>query len=117
MEIDRRTHNNITILDIHGDLDSSSELHICQRIEEGISAHQNILLNISDTDYIDSTGLSVLITSRKKLLAKGLEFFICCPQSYVKRIFKLTKLYDFLPVFDNEELALSAFKAALNPSA
>jgi len=117
MEIDVRTQENINILSLHGDLDGKSETNLGQRIEEGISLHHNVLLNLSDTGYIDSAGLSILITSRKKLLAKGLELFICCPQSYVKRIFNLTKLCDFLPVFDNENLALSAFNAALKPSA
>ncbi len=117
MEIDERTHNNISILEIHGDLDSHGEALFCQKIEDEISSYHDVLLNIVDTGYIDSAGLSILITSRKKLLSRGLEFFICCPQSYVKRIFNLTKLRDFIPVFDNEEQALSAFNTALNPSA
>jgi anti-anti-sigma regulatory factor len=71
---------------------------------------RHILLNISSTDYIDSFGLSLLISFRKKLGKKGKHFGLCSPQSYVRRILNLTKLYDFLAVFENEGKALQTFQ-------
>lgn len=112
MEINMRDLRGVNVLDISGEVDiySGEELKNC--LDELINDGQHVLLNISKTDYIDSFGLSLLISFRKKLGKLGRKFGLCCPQSYVKRILNLTKLYDFLSVYENEEMALAAFNTS-----
>jgi anti-anti-sigma factor len=66
-----------------------------------------ILLNFSDVDYINSTGIALIVSllararkSKRKLLACGLS------QHYVE-IFQITRLVDFMSVFPNEASALA----------
>jgi anti-sigma B factor antagonist len=66
-----------------------------------------ILLNFSDVDYINSTGIALIVgllararKSKRKLLACGLS------QHYVE-IFQITRLVDFMNVFADEASALS----------
>ena len=109
LEIALRERGGITVIDVSGEVDiySGEELRHC--VDEIANVSEYVLLNISKTDYIDSFGLSLLISFRKKLGKLGKTFGLCNPQSYVRRILNLTKLYDFLSVFENEEKALAAF--------
>jgi anti-anti-sigma factor len=66
-----------------------------------------ILLNFSDVDYINSTGIALIVSllararkSKRKLLACGLS------QHYVE-LFQITRLVDFMSVFADEASALA----------
>lgn len=109
MEIQKREQDGVTVFDVKGEVDIYSGEELKQMLEEIADKEQKVLLNVSNIDYIDSFGLSLLISFRKKMGRQGKRFGICCPQSYVKRILNLTKLYDFLSVYESEEKALTAF--------
>ena len=114
LEIALRENGGVTVIDVSGEVDIYSGEELRQCIDEVAGDSQHVLLNISKTDYIDSFGLSLLISFRKKLGKLGKMFGLCNPQSYVRRILNLTKLYDFLSVFENEEKALAAFSNSGN---
>ena len=66
-----------------------------------------ILLNFSDVDYINSTGIALIVSllararkSKRRLLACGLS------DHYVE-IFQITRLVDFMSVFPDEKSALA----------
>ncbi|MDQ7821978.1 MAG: STAS domain-containing protein [Candidatus Eremiobacteraeota bacterium] len=116
MEIQKREVLGIAILDLKGEVDIYSSEELKHLLEELSESRESLLLNVSNTDYIDSFGLSLLISFRKKMGKQGKRFGLCCPQSYVRRILNLTKLYDFLSVYESEEKAIediSRSKAAV----
>jgi len=114
MELQKRVINGVTILDVKGEVDIYSGEELRQRVDEYMSAAGHLLLNISEIDYIDSFGLSLLIAVKKKMSKEGKSFGLCCPQSYVRRILNLTKLYDYLSVYENEEKAVQAIEKGNN---
>jgi len=66
-----------------------------------------IILNFEEVDYINSTGIALIVgllakarASKRRLLAYGLS------DHYVE-IFNITRLSDFVGVFPDEESALS----------
>ena len=71
-----------------------------------------ILLNFSAVDYINSTGIALIVAllararkTHRRLLACGLS------EHYVE-IFQITRLTDFISVFPDETSALTAVPAA-----
>ena len=67
-----------------------------------------ILLNFSDVDYINSTGIALIVSllararkAKRRLLACGLS------DHYVE-IFQITRLVDFMNVFPDEKSALAS---------
>jgi anti-anti-sigma factor len=66
-----------------------------------------ILLNFEEVDYINSTGIALIVgllakarVSQRRLVAYGLS------DHYVE-IFEITRLSDFMSVFPDEESAIS----------
>ena len=49
-------------------------------------------INLSNLDYIDSTGLGVMIGVLKKIKSEEKEIYIINPKSNVKKIFTITGL-------------------------
>lgn len=111
MELHKRLVDRVVVLDIKGEVDIYSGEELKRRLDEHIPAAVHLLLNISEIDYIDSFGLSLLIAVKKRMSKERKRFGMCCPQSYVRRILNLTKLYDYLSVYENEEKAINAFGA------
>lgn len=109
MVLVRREHNKVAILEVCGEVDIHSAKSLRMELEKLPCAEQNILLNLSQTYYIDSIGLSLLISFKKKQCKNGKQFGICSPQSYMKRILNLTRLTGALSIFENEYDAIQAF--------
>ncbi len=68
---------------------------------------ETILLNFEEVDYINSTGIALIVSllakaraSKRRLLAYGLS------DHYVE-IFNITRLSDFVSILPDEESALS----------
>ena len=102
-----RHQPRIAIIDLHGEIDSSAESVLNTAYNEAESQEPgSILLNFSDVQYINSTGIALIVSllararkSQHRLLACGLS------DHYVE-IFKITRLADFMSVFPDEASAL-----------
>lgn len=68
-------------------------------------AHKDIVLNLENVNFIDSSGLSVLLFGKRSCDQAGGVFAICGLQPYVENLIKLTNLDKTLPVYENAEKA------------
>ncbi len=71
-------------------------------IREG---NQQIVLNISDVEFIDSSGLGALVTSLKLQKKEG-GIAICGARDTIKSMFKLTRMDRVFQMFDQEDEAV-----------
>ncbi len=80
-----------SVLEVHGELD----LAVADRLQESIDAlpdTDRVLVDLADCDFLDSTGIAVLIRSREALAAGGGELSICNPGRQVLRVLEVTGL-------------------------
>ena len=99
MEIKNRIYESTLYVILSGELDEHSayKTRIC--LDE-IFAKPNfnqVIIDLSELDFMDSTGIGVLVGRYKKLKDKNITIFICNPSSHAERIFKMTGLYDIMP--------------------
>jgi anti-sigma B factor antagonist len=92
-----RRSNDHALITLVGELDTSTagtlyEL-LAQLAAEGV---RHIALNLAQLTFIDSTGISVVVTEHKRAESMGGELIIlsACPR--VRRVFELTGLGDYL---------------------
>ena len=69
--------------------------------------HHIIILNLSQIEFMDSSGLGSLISILKLLASHQGKIALCEIQEPVKRVFSLTRLNQVFPLHPNEE---DAFK-------
>lgn len=63
---------------------------------EQIHGGKQVLIDLTDLQFIDSTGLGVMIRAKKKALQKGLKVTFTGPQPNVRNVLKLANLEKFL---------------------
>lgn len=108
LEANVRHQPRVAIIDLHGEINAFAEDVLNGAYADAESRNADvILLNFSDVDYINSTGIALIVSllararkSKRKLLACGLS------QHYVE-IFQITRLVDFMSVFPDEASALN----------
>ncbi len=111
MEISQRENNNITILDIQGEIDLYNAPEIKDIIHKLIEAQKyNVIINLEKVSYIDSSGIGALISSLSNLKKYQGGLKIINVYASVKKVFELTKLTSFFEIFESEGEALAKFK-------
>ena len=96
------------VLDLRGEINGFGQETLDAAYAEAEKGDpQVIILNFEEVDYINSTGIALIVgllararASRRRLLAYGLS------DHYVE-IFNITRLSDFLSVLPDEESALA----------
>jgi anti-anti-sigma factor len=99
----RRAENHALVL-LSGELDASTAGQLYEQLAEltrdGVV---HVALDLSGLEFLDSTGLSVVIAEHKRTNASGGELVILSPQSQVRRLFEITGLMGILQIRPEEE--------------
>ena len=84
---------DVTLIEIGGQLSVGNrqllKQQVLEQLEEG---GRKFVVDFSNTDYIDSSGLGVLVTLSKKIREKGGEISLSSLSKDLRTLFELTKL-------------------------
>jgi len=72
------------------------------------SAPQRIVLNYADTEFMNSTGIALIVGVLSKARANKVHVVACGLTDHYQEIFEITRLVDFMDIAGDEETALSA---------
>lgn len=99
MQIKHRIYNNIMFIMLDGELDEHTAKYTTQILDKLLidNAFKQIVFDLSDLKFMDSTGIGVLIGRYKKMKEKGVGIYISNPSKHAEKIFNLTGLYDIMP--------------------
>jgi anti-anti-sigma factor len=95
-------HGRATVLAAIGELDLASGPALEQALERAQAA-ELIIVDLRSLQFIDSTGLSVLIRASQRAQAAGRRFALVNGGSQVQRLLSLTGVTDRLMVVDTPE--------------
>lgn len=97
------------LVSVAGELD----LHTCAKLNDTLTSVLNdasgfIILNLEDTQYMDSTALGTIARMAKSFSDKKGEVRIVCQKSHILKLFTMSGLLKKnISVFDSEEHAVS----------
>ena len=99
MEVKNRIYNNTLYILLSGELDEHSAYNTRIKLDEIFEekGFKQIIIDLSELDFMDSTGIGVLIGRYKKMKDKNIPIFICNPSMHAEKIFKMTGLYEIMP--------------------
>jgi len=90
------------------DLAVADQLQACiDRIDSERSA---ILINLEKCEFIDSTGIALIVAAHKQRAERGQRLVVCAPSDQVLRILSITGLMDNGLVFQDAEKAMSELR-------
>lgn len=111
LKINIRETPNVAILDMSGRVTLGDALgDFRDSIREALAGdRKNILLNLAEVSYIDSSGLGQLIGSYATITDRGGQMKLLNLQKKVTDLMQITKLLTIFETFDNEAKALASF--------
>lgn len=82
-----------------GELDESNAVYSKATLEDLFSANNfsQVIIDLSELEFMDSTGVGILIGRYKRLKEKNIPIYICNPSKHAEKIFKMTGLYNIMP--------------------
>ncbi|MCK4503874.1 MAG: STAS domain-containing protein [Desulfuromonadales bacterium] len=69
----------------------------------------NLIIDLSQVRFIDSSGLGALVSGFKNASARDGNLKLCCLQPQVQSMFELTRLHRVFEIFTNHDEALESF--------
>lgn len=99
MQIKSRLVNGALYVLLCGELDEHSANYTRDAMDK-IFTNPNlnkIVIDLSELDFMDSTGIGVLIGRYKKMKDKNVPIYIANPSAHAEKIFKMTGLYQIMP--------------------
>jgi anti-anti-sigma factor len=70
---------------------------------------QKLIVDLSEIEYCDSSGLSAILLAFRILQANEGKIRLAAPQKNVKTLIEISQLNRVLPMYDTVELALENF--------
>lgn len=102
--IRERNHNGVTIVMPVGRLDSSSASQFMSG-SPSFSGNGKIVIDLSEVDFIDSTGLGSLVGIARKKREQGGDVRLACLNEKLRKVFEITQAFRLFDIYDDAETA------------
>jgi stage II sporulation protein AA (anti-sigma F factor antagonist) len=83
---------------LYGELDHHSADEFKQQLDEIIGENRelNLVLDLKNLSFMDSSGLGVLLGRYKKLRAGGSRMYLKNPNSQIEKVFNVSGIYNII---------------------
>ena len=107
----QRQVESIVILAPKGYLTGGDETDELERTikQLGESGNKHLIINLSETQHLNSTALGVLISAHSSYVRRGGQMKLCAVDRRIENIFVITKLSLVFDVYPSEEQAIASF--------
>jgi len=104
-----RTEGDKTVVSVGGEIDvyTAPKLReqIVQLVEDG---QYHLVIDMEDVEFLDSTGLGVLVGGLKRVRAHDGTLCLVCTQERILKIFRITGLTKVFPIHSTVAEAVEA---------
>jgi anti-sigma B factor antagonist len=108
LSISTRTEGVYTIVEIVGELDVNTVPRLRERLAALIAdGHHHLVVDLQGLDFLDSTGLGVLVGGLKRVYPHDGSFQLVCTQERILKIFRITGLINVFSIHSSVEAATS----------
>jgi anti-sigma B factor antagonist len=114
LAVERIRVDGYELLDVQGELDIATAPRMISALNEAFaSLERPLLVDLSSVDFMDSTGLALLMNASRRVKRRGQGFAIVCPGGPIARVFEIADMVESLHVCPDRA---SARKAAEQPA-
>jgi len=115
MEITLNVHSEppgFTVIEVGGEIDVYTAPKLKERLVSLVeSGSYQLIVDMESVEFLDSTGLGVLVGGLKRVRAHEGWIDLVCTQSRILRIFRITGLNRVFSIYDTVPEAVAAHAA------
>src|SRR4051812_36427894 len=101
-----RTVRGFTVLEVAGEIDVYTAPQLRERLIAVVEGGaRQVIVDLGRVEFLDSTGLGVLVGALKRLRVVGGELRLVCAQERLLKIFRITGLDRVFDLYDSVETA------------
>ena len=109
LTLSNREVDGHTIVAVGGEIDVYTAPKLRDQISDLVNAGKSsLIVDLEAVDFLDSTGLGVLVGGLKKVRAQDGSMSLICSQDRLLKIFRITGLAKVFVIHDTAEAALAA---------
>jgi len=113
LEINPAPLGDVPGLALAGEVDIAVAKQVEAALDDGIRESVGaFVLDLCDLEFLDSSGVSLIMRARALLGREDRELVLVCPAGPVHRIFEISGVIDLLAIFPTREAAAAALVPA-----
>ncbi|HTT95254.1 MAG TPA: STAS domain-containing protein [Solirubrobacterales bacterium] len=97
-------------ISVEGELDLAVAGELDEAIAGVDAGYVGLVVGLAACEFIDSTGIAVILRARRRFVAEGRRLVVCCPADQVERILAVTGLSRDGLVYESLDDALAALR-------
>lgn len=100
MQIKTKVYNNSLYVLLIGELDEANAPYVrthLDRVIETEKKYNKVIMDLSQLEFMDSTGIGVMLGRYKRLQSRNIPIYIINPSIQAEKIFQMAGLYDIMP--------------------
>jgi anti-sigma B factor antagonist len=114
MHLDIELIDDVPVITINtANLDVANIEEFREEITRLLEPHSNAVIDLSELDFMDSSGLGALLSCMRRLRARGGDLKLAGMNSEVKTLFALVHMERIMDVFESSANAVSRFSERL----
>ena len=110
MEIEQKTADNVTVASLRGEFDAHNLQEASERLDEIVNKSPQVVLNLKDLKFINSSALGYLIKTSKRMREMDGEIVLAEPSSFLQATIRTLGLDQIFKVFENDDDAIAHFQ-------
>lgn len=109
LTFENSTHEAWSVLAVEGEIDVATAAQLREQLNTLVAEgkHQ-LIVDLNRVEFMDSTGLGVLVGAHKHLVELGGVMRVVCTQPTILKVFDLTGLNAVIPLADDLDSVLAA---------
>jgi anti-sigma B factor antagonist len=102
-------HGDWTVVRVNGEVDIATAPRLREQLIELVAdGHHRLVLDLDGVEFLDSTGLGVIVGALKRARSQGGDLRLVCTRPRLTKVFRLTALDRAMPLSATTEEAISA---------
>ncbi|MGH9076620.1 MAG: STAS domain-containing protein [Acidimicrobiales bacterium] len=107
LELDQ-THPPYAVLAVRGEVDVYTAPRLREKLVELVSQGElHVVVDLEGVDFLDSTGLGVLVGGLKRLRSHEGDLTLVCTQQRILKVFEITGLTKVFGIHDSVDAAVA----------
>ena len=100
--------DGLSVLAVSGEVDVATVPRLREQLHSLVAQGQtHVVVDLDGVDFLDSTGLGVLVGALKRLRSSGGELHLICTQPRIRKVFEVTGLTKVFPMHDSVDEAVA----------
>ena len=114
LAVERSRVDGYELLSVEGELDIATAPRMIAALSEAFAELSTpLVVDLSSVDFMDSTGLALLMNAYRRVRRRGQGFAIVCPGGPISRVFEIADMVESLHVCpDRASARIAATQAA-----